>query len=159
MIFTLQPCNFDMLLFNSEINECDSNPCQNGGTCEDGIESFLCSCPFGYESDQCQTGKIKAFIYIFRKYEMIFTLQPCNFNMLLFNSEINECDSNPCQNGGTCKDDIASFSCSCPTGYEGDQCQTGEIKAFCVYLPELYNVLSHTSAIMYIVHQFRNQRV
>ena len=28
----------------NEIDECLSTPCQNGGTCEDGINSFSCQC-------------------------------------------------------------------------------------------------------------------
>ena len=30
------------------------------------------------------------------------------------------CKSNPCQNGGTCKDG----ACSCATGYSGKMCET-----------------------------------
>lgn len=30
-----------------EINECDSNPCQNGGTCKDEINGYLCQCAPG----------------------------------------------------------------------------------------------------------------
>ena len=29
-------------------------------------------------------------------------------------------------NGGTCRDDIGTYNCSCPLGYGGDVCQTGE---------------------------------
>ena len=29
-------------------------------------------------------------------------------------------------NGGSCVDGIVSYSCSCSTGYEGDQCQIGK---------------------------------
>ena len=42
---------------------------------------------------------------------------------LLLISEIDECESNPCVNGGSCVDGIGSYSCICPTGYEGDQCE------------------------------------
>ena len=35
----------------------------------------------------------------------------------------NECDPNPCQNGGTCIDGCSSYSCSCTSSYTGDQCQ------------------------------------
>ena len=39
--------------------------------------------------------------------------------------DIDECASNPCQNGGTCHDDIDSYTCDCVPGYEGDDCQIG----------------------------------
>ncbi|ENN74287.1 hypothetical protein YQE_09259, partial [Dendroctonus ponderosae] len=32
---------------------------------------------------------------------------------------VNECASNPCQNGGTCIDIFLGFVCQCPTGWEG----------------------------------------
>eukprot|EP00117_Sycon_ciliatum_P017499 scpid71991/ scgid16462/ Protocadherin Fat 3; FAT tumor suppressor homolog 3 len=38
--------------------------------------------------------------------------------------EIDECGSEPCQNGGRCVDAFNSFSCNCSVGYEGDLCQT-----------------------------------
>ena len=33
-----------------------------------------------------------------------------------------ECDSNPCGNGGTCNDYINEFNCTCASGYEGTLC-------------------------------------
>jgi hypothetical protein len=27
---------------STNINECDPNPCENGGSCEDGINDFVC---------------------------------------------------------------------------------------------------------------------
>ena len=41
-------------------------------------------------------------------------------------ADINECQSLPCQNGGDCFDDINRYSCSCPVGYTGVQCETGK---------------------------------
>lgn len=37
---------------------------------------------------------------------------------------MNECNSNPCLNGATCIDNIASFTCSCPIGLTGKICET-----------------------------------
>jgi len=36
---------------------------------------------------------------------------------------INDCDPNPCFNGGTCNDLVGDFSCSCPPGTEGSRCE------------------------------------
>ena len=33
--------------------------------------------------------------------------------------DVNECASNPCRNGGICKDKNASFECECIKGFKG----------------------------------------
>jgi EGF-like domain/Human growth factor-like EGF len=38
-----------------EIDDCDPNPCANGGTCTDGSQSYACSCPQGFTGDTCET--------------------------------------------------------------------------------------------------------
>ena len=35
------------------IDECDSNPCRNGATCQDGINGYTCDCVAGYEGRHC----------------------------------------------------------------------------------------------------------
>lgn len=34
-------------------------------------------------------------------------------------SDINECDSAPCQNGGVCRDRVGGFQCQCKPGFVG----------------------------------------
>ena len=52
-----------------------------------------------------------------------------DFNLKL---DRDECNPNPCRNNGTCHDLISSFSCDCPVGYTGPQCQyaKGRLRAF-----------------------------
>ena len=38
--------------------------------------------------------------------------------------DVDECHSNPCANGGTCIDDVNSFTCSCMAGHTGHDCET-----------------------------------
>ena len=40
----------------SDVNECESDPCQNGATCVDGINSYTCECVKGYTGHDCETG-------------------------------------------------------------------------------------------------------
>ena len=42
----------------SELNECLSDPCENGGTCEDGINVHTCVCAPGYKGTQCEIGNV-----------------------------------------------------------------------------------------------------
>ena len=37
--------------------------------------------------------------------------------------EVDECLSGPCQNGGTCYDRVANFTCVCPPGWTGKLCE------------------------------------
>ncbi len=37
--------------------------------------------------------------------------------------DVDECASNPCQNGGACNDDVNGYTCSCEPGYEGIECE------------------------------------
>ena len=41
----------------SDINECLSNPCQNGGTCFDGINQYTCVCLLGFTGTFCESGE------------------------------------------------------------------------------------------------------
>lgn len=38
----------------SEIDECESDPCFNGGTCLDMLDGFHCECPPGFTASQCE---------------------------------------------------------------------------------------------------------
>lgn len=42
---------------DQNINECSSNPCQNGGTCTDGINGFTCTCTAQWTGPLCQTAQ------------------------------------------------------------------------------------------------------
>lgn len=41
-------------------------------------------------------------------------------------SDVNECESSPCKNGGTCLNQQAGYSCKCKDGYSGDHCEEGD---------------------------------
>ena len=45
---------------------------------------------------------------------------------VFFPTEIDECDSKPCQNNATCIDLVNSYRCQCIAGYTGNQCEKGE---------------------------------
>jgi hypothetical protein len=37
---------------------------------------------------------------------------------------VNECESSPCQHGGTCIDSVGGYQCSCPVLWNGIDCET-----------------------------------
>ena len=66
------------------------------------------------------------------KMKIIIHLQ-CN-RVKIVPTDINECDSSPCENGGTCEDQVNGYTCHCLNGYSGDHCQTGRPTSLSVVL-------------------------
>ena len=48
MMFFLIVIFFSGSTCATNVNECASGPCQNGGACTDGINSYTCACAAGY---------------------------------------------------------------------------------------------------------------
>ena len=47
-----------MFCYNTDIDDCDPDPCQNGGTCTDGVDSYTCTCVTGFTGTDCDTSKL-----------------------------------------------------------------------------------------------------
>ena len=77
------------------IGLCHSDPCMNGGTCEETVGNFnyRCNCRPDFTGRNCST-------------------------------RFNDCLSDPCQNNATCVDMFANYSCRCPEGFTGVNCET-----------------------------------
>ena len=43
-----------------------------------------------------------------------------------FETEIDECASNPCAHGGSCEDFLTWYTCTCATGFIGSDCETSK---------------------------------
>ena len=50
-----------------DIDECSSNPCENGGTCNDAVDMYTCDCAAGYNGDNCETSKFSVILYKMKK--------------------------------------------------------------------------------------------
>ncbi|KAM8949725.1 protein crumbs homolog 1 isoform 2-T2 [Lycaon pictus] len=85
-----------------DIDECSSNPCQNGGTCENLSGHYTCRCPFDNHSGTFYGGK--------------------NCSDVLLG-----CTRHQCLNNGMCiphfQNGQHGFSCLCPSGYTGPLCE------------------------------------
>ncbi len=128
-------CLFQTMHYRSclDINECQSNPCVNGSTCSDMINQYNCTCIPGYTGIHCETGKTIPTCF-------------CLFQIMHFSSclDINECQSNPCDNGATCNDMIDQYSCTCSPDYTGIHCESCTSKT-----NSLYSHLSLNQCLLY----------
>ena len=125
------------MIFSSDIDDCDPNPCQYGGACSDGLDSFTCTCADGYHGETCQHGRSENFISNFYIIRLIVSIECTNFVTCYF-EETDECASNPCFPESTCQDYVNYYECECSPGYEGILCGDGKhcltIKASIIYM-------------------------
>ncbi|XP_039305004.1 cubilin isoform X2 [Solenopsis invicta] len=77
-------------------NECQSNPCQNGGTCEDLYDGYQCHCPSNWEGPNCMTD--------------------VNECARFLGTDLG------CQNRATCRNLPGSYRCDCLAGWFGLHC-------------------------------------
>lgn len=48
---------FNCCVTDEDIDECESNPCMNGGNCIDRINGYQCSCMISYIGQHCEYSK------------------------------------------------------------------------------------------------------
>ncbi|XP_070708966.1 cubilin [Pempheris klunzingeri] len=96
-----------------QTSSCSSNPCRNGGTCLNLLNSYHCVCPSNWAGPNCATDVNECQVYA-------GTLQGC-------------------QNGATCVNTPGSFTCNCSPEWSGilctvryDDCRNGG-QSLCVH--------------------------
>jgi Notch-like protein len=45
-----------------DIDECMNGPCLNGGTCNDGVNEYTCTCAPGFTGNDCETSKLTFYL-------------------------------------------------------------------------------------------------
>ncbi|XP_063159632.1 cubilin [Candoia aspera] len=75
---------------------CNSNPCQNSGTCINLLDAFFCLCPNNWQGPVCSDDVNECQIY--------------------------EGTALGCQNGATCVNNPGSYSCTCTPETYGQHC-------------------------------------
>lgn len=93
-----------------DINECESDPCQNGATCEDAANAYRCHCPSPEPGQEPWGGR------------------DCNVRLV-------GCQEHQCQHGAGCvpvltDDGEQSYTCLCLPGWSGERCNTSTTFSF-----------------------------
>ena len=44
------------IFYIADTGDCQGNPCENGGTCTDAVNGYICKCVPGYTHDNCHIG-------------------------------------------------------------------------------------------------------
>nr|XP_006819778.1 PREDICTED: neurogenic locus notch homolog protein 1-like [Saccoglossus kowalevskii] len=112
-----------------DINDCDPNPCRNGGTCFDGSHDYNCTCTLAYtgkscdeEVDECLSNPCMNGGTCHDKVGSYNCTCAAGWTGHSCNRESDECLSNPCMNGATCVDQLANYTCQCIDGWTGRNC-------------------------------------
>ncbi|CAA3006472.1 sushi, von Willebrand factor type A, EGF and pentraxin domain-containing 1 isoform X1 [Olea europaea subsp. europaea] len=114
-----------------DVDSCETNKCEHGGTCLDTPDGFECKCKPGFVGLNCEVQVREC------------ASEPCSAPGTLecqdlpnahkcvcrpgytgdrCDVEVNECDQEPCQNGATCQDKVNDYQCVCPPGWQGKDC-------------------------------------
>jgi hypothetical protein len=124
--------------------QCTGIECLNGGRCISNGTQFVCLCPIGYQGDNCEliidycqsqpVRKKRLILFCILK-TICFQCQnggvcsntelgpqcACTNGIsgLFCETIIDQCQSRPCRNNGTCTSLINQYICLCPSGYMG----------------------------------------
>lgn len=85
---------------DEDINECEPDPCQNNGTCDNLIGRYFCNCTEDFVGVDCEKPRVVT------------------------------CANEPCLNSANCTDlfDLVTllannYTCHCPFGFDGINCE------------------------------------
>uniref|UniRef100_A0A672JH53 Delta-like protein n=1 Tax=Salarias fasciatus TaxID=181472 RepID=A0A672JH53_SALFA len=92
-----------------------SNVCGPHGRCRSQAGGqFSCECQEGFRGTYCHESKA-GFFWIYKQ----------NWLFLFYINDY-DCSTNPCHNGGTCRDLVTDFFCECKNGWKGKTCHSRE---------------------------------
>ena len=64
LVFARETCRpYWLCVTWKDFDECDNDPCMNGGECMNGDNNYTCKCMPGYAGTNCETGTQIRFFY------------------------------------------------------------------------------------------------
>ena len=122
------------------VDDCITSPCQNGGSCIDGLNSYTCDCPSEFSGMQCESQ------LVFCSSDSCANGGSCiegenEFSCICQSGwtgpecldDIDDCMNEVCENEATCINHPGSFACLCSLGFTGALCS--DVIDFCTGNP------------------------
>uniref|UniRef100_A0A3B3UJ78 Delta-like protein n=1 Tax=Poecilia latipinna TaxID=48699 RepID=A0A3B3UJ78_9TELE len=115
-----------------EMQECDSNPCRNGGICTNLETGYRCTCLQGFEGSHCEHNLLTCAdspcFHGGKCWEKdngrsYMCECPPGYTGLNCEKRVDKCTSLPCANGGLCLLQGGMRMCSCRAGFTGQRCE------------------------------------
>ncbi|KAG8514465.1 Protein jagged-2 [Galemys pyrenaicus] len=137
-----------------DVDFCEPSPCQHGARCYSLEDDYYCACPDGVGGKNCSVpqqpcpgGRCEVIdgcggfeagprvAGVCGPHGHCVSLPGGNFSCVCDSGftgtychesepDIDDCLGQPCRNGGTCIDEVGAFRCFCPSGWEGELCDT-----------------------------------
>ncbi|KAL5008933.1 hypothetical protein ScPMuIL_014514 [Solemya velum] len=127
------PPGFEGTNCEVETDDCQHQPCLNGGKCEDVGSAYQCKCPSGYSgrrcdtlAQSCQNSPCQHQATCVEGEGTYQCICKPGYTGLNCEADVNECTTDPCKNGGRCVDEQNGFRCVCSTGYSGPTCEVND---------------------------------
>ena len=97
-----------------------------------------------------------------QQYCLCFLYTSINYNpkyiFTFFLSDVNECASNPCQNGGTCKNMNNYYECVCKSKYFGKDCSISKYYFISIlYATKEHNVTQYPTPVPISPHTHKER--
>lgn len=164
---------------NAQLFNCESQPCQNGGTCINQpsiLYGYRCNCPQYFVGYDCQNKKNDEIFYGIKdssttripkvritknSIKAISTTIKLESTSKLVRADLKSrgCLSNPCLNGGFCDPlSQSTYNCLCQFGTYGTYCEFQNIPASYVYflfigtLAPVFTVIMISCIVVYFCY-------
>ncbi|XP_022235577.1 neurogenic locus Notch protein-like [Limulus polyphemus] len=106
----------------------------NGGSCQDGINTYICECAKGYtgsncqfEINECDSSPCKNRATCVHHVGNYTCHCPFGYTGLRCETLVDWCNTNPCLNGATCKQNKNTYKCICRPGWTGTLCDVSMV--------------------------------